>query len=298
MGIFSNFLTGAANSVFGSILGNASQARNDRRAHEYRMEEQEHSMSLQKDYQDWLNKNAFKDQMQSVIAAGMNPMFMGGSVPGTPGLASPSAGSGSGASSSYAPMDLLSKSQIDNINAQTALTEAQTKKTEEETTAQQNENRVFDTRFMLEKGFTESQIDNLDTATAKLYEDINSLVAERNLTRIEVRNKQREIDSQIELTLNQSQYYRDMNYREQEQLEAVIKQMLSVANYNDAAAGNAKAQEALTNSSKDLTDWMVKNKDKFGDYESVVGMVTGVLNSIANNISAVGSLVPKPKIGK
>lgn len=298
MGLLGNLITGAANSVFGSMLGGASQAVNDKRAHEYRMEEQEHSMKLQKDYQDWLNKNAFKDQMQSVIGAGMNPMFMEGSVPGTPGLGTPSAGSGSGASASYAPMDLLTKSQIDLIDSQKDKTKAEEKKIEEETIGQQNENRVFDTKFMLEKGFTEAQIDNLDASSSKAIEEINSLVAGRNLTWIEVRNKQREIDSQIELNLNQSVYYRGMNHRQQEQLESAIKQMLSVAEYNEAAAGSAKAQEGLINSSKALTDWIVKNKEDFGNTESVVSMVTGVINSVANVISAVGSVVPKPKIGK
>lgn len=316
MSLFGSFVTGLGQSLFGSILGGASQAVNDKRSHEYRLDEMQKSMEMQKSYQDWLNKNAFKDQMQSVRAAGMNPMFMQGSVPGTPGLGSPSSGSGSGASASYAPMDLLTMSQIENIKADTKVKQEEAKNKEADTIGKQKANDVFDQRFLAEMSKLGAETTELQSRSAELLQNVRNLALEGELTQKNIDWFDDQALSSIKQALSQSEYYDSMSEYNKRTLVSVIAnyaastaelysrigvnkadellkaaQSSTEANRSKLVHAQFKSEQLNSEQIRAATSFLdaqeemeriqIKLADRYGDANAVVNMVTQGIGTVA-----------------
>lgn len=222
-------LAGAGASLLGGLLGGAQQhiytKEQQRLQSQLNREEQEHSMALQQQNQEWLMNRQYGASVSGMKNAGLNPATANGTAPATPALGHPSSGS-SGPAASMPNFDLagaikegeLMQAQIDNINADTQNKKSQSSNFDADTRLKEIQARPDFVKAGLDKlsgeaqlawcqsdltakqsvkymaevqkigkdmQLTDAQINNLQSQTAKAYQDIQESISRISLNKAE-----------------------------------------------------------------------------------------------------------------
>lgn len=315
-------LAGIGNSLTGGAFNSYFQQKSDKRAHDYAMEEMKYSSKLAARQQAWLAQRQYGDMVSSMLSAGINPAAITGTM-SSPSASTPSSGRNGSSVSAPSPIEgAMFASQLDLQSAQAENLRADAKLKNTQARGQENENLTFRERFdtMMEEirsnirfndsnSFLnsykqreiESNIEKQSAMVQEIYQHIENMKTENQLTQVEFDNYQKRIDAEIDNLVGDTAYKIGINYRDQRKLSEELRLLaaqVGLANsqkgVNSRLAQNLSAETSFKDVETEILKIQRRLISRYGDAQAITGMFSGLLGSIGSVMiggSAVGKVM-------